>query len=76
MIIIAILITLLEISIVANNIFGDSISWIINLCLCCDDSFNLFLSEGDSPKNAISEPEIKPDPINNTTHDKRGANRL
>ena len=71
-----ILIKLLEINIVANNIFGDSINLIINLCLCSVESFNLFLSEGDNAKKAISEPEIKPEPINKKTQDKKGVKKL
>ena len=75
-IIIAILITLLEIRIVANNILGDSISLIISLWLRNDEALNLFLSDGDKPKNAISEPEIKPEPINKNRHDKKGVKKL
>jgi len=75
MIMIAILTTLLEIRIVANNNLGDSINLIINLCLCDDEAFNLFLSDGDKPKNAISEPEIKPEPINKKIQDKKGVKK-
>ena len=76
MIIIAIFITLLAISIVASNNLGDAINLIITLCLFFEDTFNLFLSEGDSPKNAISDPEIKPDPINRKKQEMRGIRKL
>ena len=72
---IAMLITLLEIRIVANNIFGDSINLTINLCFLDEDSFNLLLSEGDNPKNAISEPEINPEPINKKIQDNKGVKK-
>ena len=68
--------TLLEINIVANNIFGASINRRMILCLCSEDSCNLFLSDGDKPKNAISEPEIKPDPINKNKQDRKGIKKL
>ena len=71
-----ILIRLLEISIVASNILGDSINLIINLCLFKGESFNLFLFVGVREKNAISDPEINPEQINNKTHDKRGVKKL
>tara|TARA_B100001250_G_C19172864_1_gene517478 strand:- start:270 stop:482 length:213 start_codon:yes stop_codon:yes gene_type:complete len=70
------LITLLEINIVANNIFGDSINRRMILCFCSEDSCNLFLSDGDRPKNAISEPEIKPDPINKKKQERNGIKKL
>ena len=75
-IIIAIFIKLLEIKIVANNILGSLINLRINLCFFESDSFSLFLSEGESAKNAISDPEIKPDPIKRKTHDKNGVKKL
>ena len=73
---IAIFITLFAISIVANNILGASINWIINLCLFNWDSFNWFLSDGDKEKKAISEPEINPEPINSNMQDKKGVKKL
>ena len=76
MIIMAIFIILLAISIVASNNFGDAINLIITLCLFVEDAFNLFLSEGDKPKNAISDPEIKPDPINRKKQEIKGIRKL
>ena len=70
-IIIVIFITLFAISIVANSILGDSISLIINLCLRISDFSNLSLSVGDNEKNAISEPDTKPEQINNKTHNRK-----
>ena len=67
---------LLEIKIVANNILGESISFRIILWFFKLDSFKWFLFEGDKAKNAISEPEIKPEPINNNRHEKRGVKKL
>jgi len=75
-IIIVMLITLLEINMVANNIFGDSINWIINLSLLLAEAFNLFLSVGVNANNATSEPDIKPEKINNKRHERRGGKRL
>ncbi len=66
---------LFAIRIVANNIFGDSINFNINLCFFDKESFNLFLSEGDKAKKAISEPEINPEPINRKIQDRRGVKR-
>ena len=56
-----IFITLFAINIVAKSILGDSINLSINLCRRNPESFNLFLSEGDSEKKAISDPEINPE---------------
>ena len=70
------LITLLAMRIVANNIFGASINLIISWCFLIDDSFILFLSVGDNPKKAISEPDISPEAINNTAQDKKGVKKL
>ncbi len=75
-IIIAMLITLLAIKMVASSIFGDSINLIIILCLLDIDAFNWFLSDGDKPKKAISEPDIKPEPINKKIQDKKGVKKL
>jgi len=72
----AILITLFEINIVANNILGESINWRIVLCFFNVDSFNKFLSDGDKEKKAISEPEIKPEPIKSKRHDTKGVKKL
>ena len=69
----AILIILLVINIVASSIFGESISFKINLCLLDDDSFNLLLWEGESEKKAISEPDTRPDPINKKIQDIKGV---
>ncbi len=63
--------TLLEINIVANNILGDLISLRINLCLWTSDLFNLSLSVGDNEKNAISDPETKPEQTNNKIHNRK-----
>ena len=71
-----IFITLLAINIVARSILGDSINLSINLCWCDPESFNLFLSEGDSAKKAISDPEINPEQINKNTQDRRGVKKL
>ena len=73
---IAILITLLAIKIVASSILGDSVNLIITLCLFDRDAFNWFLSDGDKPKKAISEPDIKPEPISRKTQDKKGVKKL
>ena len=73
---IAILITLLAIKIVASSILGDSVNWIITLCLFNRDAFNLFLSDGDRPKKAISEPDIKPEPTSKKIQDKKGVKKL
>ena len=75
-IIIVILIKLFAINIVANNFFGDLISWIINLCFFNLESFNLFLSVGVSENNATSDPEIKPEKINNRIQDKKGVKKI
>ena len=75
-IIIAIFIILFAIRIVANNIFGDSINFSINLCLFNVESFNLLLSEGDKAKKAISEPEINPETISRKTQDRKGVKKL
>ena len=61
---------------VANNIFGDSINFSISLCFFAIESFNLFLSEGDKAKKAISEPEINPEPINSKIQDRKGVKKL
>jgi len=76
MIIIVILIRLLEINIVASNIFGDSISLRIRLCLLILDVSSFFLSVGVNEKNAISEPEIKPEEINNKIQEKKEVKKL
>ena len=73
--IMAILITLLAIKIVASNIFGDSVNLIITLCLFKRDAFNWFLLDGDKPKKAISEPDIKPEPISKKIQDKKGVKK-
>ena len=51
-------------------------SLIIKLSLVVPESFNLFLSEGESAKNAISEPETSPEPISKRTHVKKGVKKL
>ena len=73
---IVILITLFEINIVASSIFGFLINFRINLCRFTKDAFILLLSVGVKEKNAISEPEIKPEKINSKKHDKRGVSKL
>jgi len=73
---IAILITLFEIRIVANSILGESIKWSISLCFFNVESLNWLLSEGDRAKNAISDPEIKPEPIKSKTQEKKGVKKL
>ena len=55
---------------VANNIFGDSINFSMSLCFFAIESFNLFLSFGLNANNATSEPEIRPEQINKTIHDR------
>ena len=72
----AILIILFAISIVAKSLLGWLMSLIIKLCLVVPESFNLFLSEGESAKNAISEPETSPEPISKRTHVKKGVKKL
>ena len=54
----------------ANNLSGDSINLIINLCFFKCESFNLFLSVGLNANNATSEPEIRPEQINKKIHDR------
>ena len=71
----AILITLLAIRIVASSILGDAVNLIITLCLFNRDDFNWFLSDGDRPKKAISEPDIKPEPISKKIQDKKGVKK-
>ena len=61
---------------VARSILGDSISRSINLCLLIFESFNWFLSVGLSAKKPISEPEIRPEKINNTIQDMNGVKKL
>ena len=73
---IVMLIKLFEINMVANNILGELINWIINLWLLIEESFNLFLSVGLNANNATSEPDIKPENTNNTKQEIEGNKRL
>ena len=60
------LMKLLEISIVASNCFGLSRSCNIALSFFPFLAFIESRSEGESEKNAVSDPEINPDKNNNT----------
>ncbi len=71
-----ILIKLFAINMVANNLFGDWINSIINLCFLNLDSLSLLLSVGVNENNATSEPEIKPEHINSAIQDKKGVKKI
>ena len=70
------LIRLFEINIVANNILGDSINLIINLCFLAEDICICFLSVGESANSATSDPDIKPEQINNNKQETNGVKKL
>ena len=70
------LIKLFAINIVANNIFGDAINFIINLSFLVEDICNFFLSVGESAKSATSDPDIKAEQINNNKQEKNGIKKL
>ena len=59
---------LFEISIVANNFFGASNSFLMIRCVLVSDEFNISFSLGLSEKKATSEPDINAENSNKTNN--------